>query len=86
MSFPTTSAPSWYVLCADGYRIPGASEGMPHPADARPAPQPEPLPIAKVMRTRRPAMRRDEVMTWLGMLVFLVVMAWYGLSLPVPHH
>src|SRR5690349_20652331 len=23
VSFPTTDAPSWYVFCADGYRIPG---------------------------------------------------------------
>ncbi|HEX8112844.1 MAG TPA: hypothetical protein VF516_34170 [Kofleriaceae bacterium] len=23
VAFPTTSAPSWYVFCADGYRIPG---------------------------------------------------------------
>jgi hypothetical protein len=22
VAFPTTSAPSWYVLCADGYRVP----------------------------------------------------------------
>ena len=85
VSFPTTSAPSWYVLCADGYRIPGEPEAM-LSIDARPVPQPQPLPIAKVVRSRRFGMRRDEVMTWLGMLVFLVVMAWYGLTLPVPHH
>ncbi|HEX8108879.1 MAG TPA: hypothetical protein VF516_14205 [Kofleriaceae bacterium] len=29
VSFPTTSAPSWYVLCADDYRIPGEAEVMP---------------------------------------------------------
>jgi len=27
VAFPTTSAPSWYVLCADGYRARGGGEG-----------------------------------------------------------
>src|SRR5215468_6674512 len=40
VAFPTTSAPSWYVFCADGYRIAGHNAVMPMQMDARPAPQP----------------------------------------------
>src|ERR1043166_5774431 len=68
VSFPTTSAPSWYVLCADGYRIPGEVEVMPMRVSASPAPSPQPLPPARVVRRRRPAMRRDEGGNWLGVL------------------
>jgi hypothetical protein len=85
VSFPTTSAPSWYVLCADGYRIPGEVEVMPMRVSAPPAPSPQPLPPARVVRRRRPAMRRDAVVNWLVMLAFLVGMYWYAFSLPVPH-
>lgn len=84
VAFPTTSAPSWYVLCADGYRIPGEPDVRPVPAIERPAPQP--LPVARVVRRKRPAMRRDELVNWLVMLVFIIVVGWYGLSLPRPHH
>jgi hypothetical protein len=85
VSFPTTNAPSWYVFCADGYRIPGEVEVMPMQVCARPAPPAQPFPPARVVRRRRPRMRRDEIVTWLGMLLFLVGMFWYGLCLPVPH-
>lgn len=85
VAFPTTSAPSWYVLCADGYRIPGEAEVMPMHVSAPLAPPPQPLPSARVVRRRRPAMRRDEVVNWLVMLAFLVGMYWYAFSLPVPH-
>src|SRR5439155_247167 len=72
VAFPTTSAPSWYVFCANGYRILGEAEAMPMLVSAPPAPPPQPLPSARVVRWRRPAMRRDEVVNWLVMLVFLV--------------
>lgn len=85
VSFPTTNAPSWYVFCADGYRIPSEAEVMPIPMAERPALPPQPLPPARIVRRTRPWMRRDEVLTWLLMAVFLVVVGWYGLSLPVPH-
>ena len=84
VAFPTTSAPSWYVLCADGYRVPGEAEVIPMQVSAHPAP-PQPLPPARVVRKRRPAMRRDEVVNWLVMLAFLIGMYWYAFSLPVPH-
>jgi hypothetical protein len=84
VSFPMRNAPSWYVLCADGYRIPGEAALM--PIDTRPAPQPEPLPVARVMRRRRSSMQWDEWVTWLLMALFVVVVGWYGVHLPRPHH
>src|SRR5687767_12258540 len=48
VAFPTTSVPSWYVFCTDGYRILGDVEVMPMQREARPAPQPQPLPPARV--------------------------------------
>ena len=81
VAFPTTQAPSWYVFCADGYRIPGDAEVI--QVTERTAPQP--LPPAKVVRRRRPFMERGEALTWLVLLLFLVVVGWYGLTLPLPH-
>lgn len=85
VSFPTTNAPSWYVFCADGYRIPGEVKVISMQVYAPPSPPAQRFPSARVVRRQRPRMRRDEIMTWLGMLLFLVGMFWYGLSLPVPH-
>jgi hypothetical protein len=85
VSFPTTSAPSWYVLCTDGYRIPGETEVLPMHVNATPAPAPQPLPAARVLHRQRPRMRRDEVVNWVALLLFLVGMYWYAFSLPVPH-
>lgn len=85
VSFPTTIAPSWYVFCADGYRIPDEAEVLPMQVSAPPALPPQPLPPARVVRRSRPRMNRDEVVNWLVMLLFLVGMYWYARSLPVPH-
>jgi hypothetical protein len=73
VAFPTTSAPSWYVFCADGYRIPGD------------APQPQPLPPARVVRRRCPAMRWDEVATWLLIGTFVVIVGWHMFHLQLPN-
>jgi hypothetical protein len=78
--------PSWYVFCADGYRIPGASEVMAMTVDARPAPQPEPLPPARVVRRRRPAMQWDQIGAWILMATFVVVIGWRLFHLQMPHH
>jgi hypothetical protein len=85
VAFPTTSAPSWYVFCADSYRIPGDMDVRPLQSDARPAAQPQPLPPARVVRRRRPRMQWDEVATWLLIAVFVVVVGWHGLHLQFPH-
>ena len=84
VAFPTTSAPSWYVLGTDSYRIPGEVDVQSIHVIGRRAPQP--LPVARVVRRKRPAMRRAELVNWIVMLIFLVVVYWYGLSLPRPHH
>lgn len=82
VAFPTMNAPSWYVLCTDSYRIPGETDVIPI---QRMEPAPQPLPVARVVRRRRPAMRRDELVNWFVMLVFIVIVGWYGLNLPRPH-
>jgi hypothetical protein len=81
VSFPTTNAPNWYVFCADSYRIPDEAEVLPMQVSAPHAPPP-----ARLVRRSRPRMRRDEVVNWLVMLLFLVGMYWYALSLPALHH
>jgi hypothetical protein len=82
VAFPTTQAPSWYVLCADGYRIPGEPLTTPLPVSAPAAPQT--LPRATV-HTRRPRFTRTELQSALLLLLLIVVSAWYGLHLPAPH-
>jgi hypothetical protein len=54
--------------------------------DTRPAPQPKPLPVARVMRQQRSSMQWDEWVTWLLMALFVVVVGWYRVHLPRPHH
>jgi hypothetical protein len=85
VAFPTTDAPSWYVLCADGYRIPGEADAMPQRLDVRPAPQPHPLPVAKVLHRRRRSIDWAELATWILMALFVVVVGWHGFHLPRPH-
>jgi hypothetical protein len=87
VSFPTTNAPSWYVLCADAYRIPSEADVMLHRRDAQPVPPPppHPLPVAKVVPRRRRPIDWAEVATWMLMAVFIVVVGWHGLHLPRPH-
>jgi hypothetical protein len=86
VAFPMTSAPSWYVFCADSYRIPGDAEVMAMAIDARLAPQPQPLPPARIVRRHRPPMRWDEIATWILIAIFVGVVGWYGLHLQLPHH
>jgi hypothetical protein len=86
VAFPTSDAPGWYVFCADGYRIPGAAEAMARTVDARPVPQPEPLPPARVVRRRRPAMQWDQIGAWILMATFVVVIGWRLFHLQMPHH
>jgi hypothetical protein len=85
VAFSTTSAPSWYVFCADGYRIPGGDEVRATAIDARPAPESQPLPPARAVRRRRPAMQWDEIASWLLIATFVVVVGWHMLHLHLPN-
>jgi hypothetical protein len=85
VSFPTTNTPSGYVFCADGYRIPGEAEVTRIPTAERTVLLPQTLPPSRVVRQRQLG-RRDEVVTWLVMVLILVAVGWYGLALPLPHH
>jgi hypothetical protein len=85
VAFPTMSAPSWYVFCADSYRIPGDAEVMSMQPNTRPAPESQPLPPARVVRRRRPPMQWDELATWLLIAIFVVVGGWHGFHLQLPH-
>jgi hypothetical protein len=81
VSFSTTSAPSWYVFSADAFRIRSEADVLP----ARDLTCPAPLPVARVVVQRRPGRCLGEVLTWLSLALFIIVMGCYGLSLPVPH-
>jgi hypothetical protein len=85
VAFSTTSAPSWYVFCADGYRIPGGDEARATAIDARPALESQPLPAARAMHRRRPAIQWDEIATWLLIATFVVVVGWHMLHLQLPN-
>ncbi len=81
VSFPTTTAPSWYVFCCDGYRILGEAT-TPAPAAIAPA---SPAP-----RRPKPRKPRFQITHWDVANVALVVLvliaaAWYRLHLVVPH-
>jgi hypothetical protein len=83
VAFSTTSAPSWYVFCADAYRIPGEASAQVE-SPARTAPETEhPLPRAAA-RTRRFRFSRAELQTVVMLLIVVVVSAWYGFHLPPP--
>jgi hypothetical protein len=85
VAFSTTPAPSWYVFCADGYRIPGDDEVRATAINARPVPESQPLPPARAMRRRCPAMQWDEIATWLLIATFVVVVGWHMIHLQLPN-
>jgi hypothetical protein len=82
VAFPTTQAPSWYVFCADGYRIPGEPQAGAQPAIAPAAPHERPC---ATVPERRPRFARTELQSALLVLLLIVVSAWYGFHLPPPH-
>jgi hypothetical protein len=82
VSYPTTNAPSWYVFCCDGYRIPGETPGSLLPPIAPVAPHALPRAIAQ---PRRPWLTRSDLQSGLLVLLVLLVSALYWWHLPPPH-
>lgn len=72
------NAPSWYVFCCDGYRVPGA------PESPKPAAPVIVSACAKARKTRSRIQRGDIESLAIAVLV-LVASVWYRLHLSVPH-
>jgi hypothetical protein len=78
VAYSTTNAPSWYVFCCDGYRIPGEAPVALPPAAV-------PVPASATPRKPRLQIRRADVESLALVLLILMVSAWYGLQLPIPN-
>ena len=85
VSFPTTDAPSWYVFCADGYRIPGEPPTDAIAPSAPTARQPLPRAVARSRRISRTRLTRVDLLTYLVFVVGYIAVLWYGLHLPRPN-
>ena len=81
VAFPTSLAPSWYVLCAGAYRIPVEEAPPTPPAIAPVAQQPPPCATA---RRRGQRVTRSELETLFLVLIVVVVSAWFAFHLPPP--
>jgi len=79
VAFPTTQAPSWFVLCIGGDRIVAA------PSGARPDLAPAPAPTPRSTQRARPSwLTRGELHSAFLVLLLIVVSAWYRLQIPIP--
>jgi hypothetical protein len=77
VAFTTTTAPSWFVFCCDGYRIPGKQSAR--------------VPAINCEATTRPRshrswfrVRRADVENVAFVLLVLITCVWYRLRLEVP--
>jgi hypothetical protein len=85
VSCQTTDAPSWYVFCADAYRIPAeppADAIAPAVATSR---KPLPRAVARVRRVPRTQLTRGGLLTYLVFVLGYIALLWYGLHLPRPN-
>ena len=81
VAYPTSNAPSWYVFCCDGYRIP---EDRPTPSPPPIAPAaPHALPHA-IARPRRAWLTRSYLENAILFILFVIAAAWYWWHLPPP--
>lgn len=78
VAFPTTEAPSWYVLCVGGDRIVAPP---PAPIEVGAGSQVAPRSIA---RARLPLFTSGGLHSAFLVLLVIVVSAWYRLQLAVP--
>jgi hypothetical protein len=81
VAYPTSDAPSWYVFCCAGYRIPGDRPAPPPPQIAPAAPRALPRAIA---RPRRAWLTRSYLGNAILFVLFVIAMAWYLWHLPPP--
>lgn len=80
VAFPTSQAPSWYVLCIGGDRIPApASPHAPVEVGAVSA-----VALHAIPRARLPLFPRGGLHSAFLVLLVIVVSAWYRIQLPVP--
>jgi hypothetical protein len=84
-SFPNTDAPTWYVFCAEAYRIPGEPPAYTIAPTAPAARQPLPRAVARSRRILRTRLTRADLITYLVLVVGYIALAWYGFHLPRPH-
>lgn len=82
VAYATSTAPSWYVFCCEGYRIPGDA-----PAEllAPVAPVATNMPASTRARKLRLRVQRTHLESLALVLLILIVSAWYGFQLPLPH-
>jgi hypothetical protein len=85
VSFPTMDAPSWYVFCADGYRIPGEPPTDAIAPVAPTARQPLPRAVARSRRFPHTRLTRADLLTYLVFVVGYIAALWYGVHLPRPN-
>lgn len=81
VAYPTSDAPSWYVFCCDGYRIPGEPPAPSPPLIAPAAPRALPRAIA---RPRRARFTRSYLANAILFVLYVISMALYLWHLPPP--
>jgi hypothetical protein len=79
VAFPTTAAPSWFVLCVGGDRV-AAAPSTPIEAGAQ-APK---VARSSAPRVWRPDFSRSGLHSAFLVMLVIVMSAWYRLQLPVP--
>ena len=80
-AYPTSSAPSWYVFCCGGYRIPENQPAPPPPPIAPAAPHALPRAIA---RPQRAWLTRSHLENAILFVLLMVATIWYRWHLPPP--
>jgi hypothetical protein len=81
VAYPTSNAPSWYVFCCDGYRIPEERPTLLPPLVAPAAPHALPSAIA---RPGRAWLTRSNLENAVLFVLFVIAMVLYWWHLPPP--
>jgi len=81
VAYPTSDAPSWYVFCCDGYRIPEDQPAPPPPLIVPAAPRARPRAIARPWRA---SLTRSYLENAISFVLFVIATTWYWWHLPPP--